>query len=80
MVYVMAIDIICSGCFKRFQVSEQFAGRSGPCPGCATIIDIPKLEELIVIEEPDDKPGSPGAHTKLKGIVRRAGFFQRFEI
>jgi len=80
MVYVMAIDIICSGCFKRFQVSDQFAGRSGPCPGCETIIAIPKLEDQIVIEEPEDKPGSPGPHTKIRGIVRRAGFFRRFEV
>jgi hypothetical protein len=80
MVYVMAIDIICSGCFKRFQVSDQFAGRSGPCPGCETIIAIPKLEDQIVIGEPDDKPGSPGSRTNVKGIVRRVGFFQRFEV
>jgi len=80
MVYVMAIDVICSGCLKRFQVSDQFAGRSGPCPGCKTIIAIPTLEDQVIIEEPEHKPGSPGAHTKIDGISRRAGFFQRFEI
>mgnify|MGYP001212443752 CR=1 FL=1 len=80
MVYVMAIDVICSGCLKRFQVSDQFAGRSGPCPGCKTIITIPTLEDQVIIEEPEHKPGSPGAHTKIDGITRRAGFFQRFEI
>ncbi|MBT4694256.1 MAG: hypothetical protein HOB73_13015 [Planctomycetaceae bacterium] len=76
----MAIDVICSGCFKRFQVSDQFAGRSGPCPGCKTVITIPALEDQVVIEEPVHKPGAPGAHTKIGGISRRAGVFQRFEI
>lgn len=76
----MAIDVICSGCLKSFQVGDQFAGRSGPCPGCKTIIAIPLLEDQLVIEEPDNKPGSPGAHTKIGGISRRAGVFQRFEV
>lgn len=76
----MAIDVICSGCLKQFQVSDQFAGRSGPCPKCKTIISIPKLEDQLVIEEPTHRPGSPGAHTKINGIRRRRGFFQRFEI
>jgi len=80
MVYVMAIDVICSGCLKRFQVSDQFAGRSGPCPGCKTVITIPTLEDQLVIEESEHKPGSPGAHTKIDGIARRVGFFQRFEV
>tara|TARA_B110000263_G_scaffold130429_1_gene113399 strand:+ start:2730 stop:3425 length:696 start_codon:yes stop_codon:yes gene_type:complete len=76
----MAIDVICSGCLKQFQVSDQYAGRSGPCPGCKTIISIPKLEDQLVIEEPKYKPGSSGAHTKIDGIRRRAGFFQRLEV
>jgi len=76
----MTIDVICTGCLKRFQVSDQFAGRSGPCPGCKTVISIPTLEDQVVIEEPVHKPGAPGAHTKIDGISRRAGFFQRFEI
>ncbi|HIA61564.1 MAG TPA: hypothetical protein EYM79_10765 [Planctomycetes bacterium] len=80
MVYVMAIDVICSGCFKRFQVSDEFAGRSGPCPGCKTIIAIPAPEDQLVIEEPEHKPSSPGAHTKIDGIARRVGFFKRFEV
>ena len=76
----MAIDVICSGCFKRFQVSDQFAGRSGPCPGCKTIISIPTLDDQVIIEEPDYKPGTAGAHTKIDGISRRVGVFQRLEI
>ncbi len=38
----MAINVICPGCMKRFQVSDRFAGQKGPCPSCNTIINIPK--------------------------------------
>ncbi len=43
----MPIPIICPGCHSRFQVSEKFAGKQGPCPKCKTIIDIPKAEVKI---------------------------------
>ena len=76
----MAIDVICPGCFKRFQVSDQFAGRSGPCPGCKTVITIPALGDQVVIVEPEPQSVATGAQAKLDGIARRAGFFQRFEI
>ena len=76
----MTIDVICSGCLKSFQVGDQFAGRSGPCPGCKTVISIPALEDQLIIEEPEYKPGSPAGHTKIDGITRRAGVFQRFEV
>jgi len=49
----MAIFVVCPGCRTRFTVSDQFAGRSGPCPKCKTIIQIPKLNEQVVIEEPE---------------------------
>lgn len=38
----MAINVVCPGCLKRFQVSDRFAGMKGPCPNCNTMIDIPK--------------------------------------
>ena len=38
----MPLHVICSGCLKRFQVGDRFAGMRGPCPSCGTIIDIPK--------------------------------------
>jgi len=48
----MAIDVTCPGCFKRFQVSDRYAGMKGPCPSCNTIIDIPK--DKLKIAEPDE--------------------------
>jgi len=48
----MPISVVCPGCFKRFQVSEKFAGKRGPCPSCKTIIDIPK--EQLVVHAPEE--------------------------
>ena len=48
----MPISVVCSGCFKRFQVSEKFAGKKGPCPNCKTIIDIPA--EQVKVHAPDE--------------------------
>jgi hypothetical protein len=44
----MAILVVCNGCHARFQVSEQYAGKSGPCPKCKKVIQIPKLSETEV--------------------------------
>lgn len=49
----MAIFVVCPGCRTRFTVSDKFAGKSGPCPKCKTTIKIPKLDEQVVIHEPD---------------------------
>ncbi|MDR1382504.1 MAG: hypothetical protein LBJ67_01455 [Planctomycetaceae bacterium] len=48
----MAIDVTCPGCFKRFQVSDRYAGHKGHCPSCNTIITIPK--EQVKIHAPDE--------------------------
>jgi hypothetical protein len=37
----MPIPVVCPGCKIRFNVSEKFAGKKGPCPKCKTIIAIP---------------------------------------
>ncbi|MEN6495952.1 MAG: hypothetical protein ABFD16_16850 [Thermoguttaceae bacterium] len=49
----MSILVVCPGCHKRFSVSDQFAGRTGPCPQCKTVITIPKKEEQVVIHAPE---------------------------
>ncbi|MGL4594000.1 MAG: hypothetical protein ACRCUY_04635 [Thermoguttaceae bacterium] len=43
----MAIHVICPGCMKRFQVSDRFAGQTGPCPNCNSVITIPKASVTI---------------------------------
>ena len=53
----MAIPVICPGCKRSFRVGDQFAGKTGPCPKCKTLINIPKPgaggEELVKIHGPD---------------------------
>jgi hypothetical protein len=46
----MAILVVCPGCRKRFNVSEKFAGKTGPCPNCKTNIRIPTTAEEVKIE------------------------------
>lgn len=48
----MSITVTCPGCHKKFVVSEKFAGKSGPCKYCKTVIHIPKdvpAPEKVVI-------------------------------
>lgn len=63
----MAIDVTCPGCFKRFQVSDRYAGMKGPCPACNTIINIPK--ETVKIQEPDEFQ-SGGKTIKGRAILK----------
>ncbi|HBT76776.1 MAG TPA: hypothetical protein DEB39_07585 [Planctomycetaceae bacterium] len=63
----MAINVVCPGCLKRFQVSERFAGLKGPCPNCNTIIDIPK--EQVKVHAPEDEAAA-GKAVKGGATVR----------
>jgi hypothetical protein len=72
----MSILVICPGCKKQFQVSEKFAGKSGPCPQCKAIIKVPKQEEQVVVHTPEQfGSGGRGASGKLalKPIARLEG-------
>lgn len=62
----MPLHVICSGCLKRFQVGERFAGKQGPCPNCGTIIDIP--EETVKIHTTDNAKGE--GENKQKALLR----------
>src|SRR5687768_1747215 len=50
----MAIDVTCPSCKTRFQVSEKFAGKQGPCPKCKGIIKVPAKSEQVVIHSPEE--------------------------
>ena len=43
----------CSSCGKRFKVSIEFAGRSGPCPVCGAAIQIPSGPQTETDIKPD---------------------------
>jgi hypothetical protein len=57
----MAISVVCSGCKSRFSVSDQFAGRTGPCPKCKKPITIPKKSAAAVTIHEPEAPASKGA-------------------
>jgi len=75
----MAIQVTCPGCFAKFTVSDKFAGQKGPCKKCKTIIEIPKLEDQVIIHAPDHHEagavGVSGRHV-LKTYRRRDTKFQ----
>lgn len=50
----MAIQVLCGSCKSTFSVSDQFAGRTGPCPKCKAPITIPAAPvKGVVIHEPE---------------------------
>jgi hypothetical protein len=58
----MAIQVTCPGCFTKFTVADKFAGQKGPCKKCKAIIEIPKLEDQVVIHAPvHSEAGAVGA-------------------
>jgi hypothetical protein len=68
----MAIQVTCPSCFKRFTVSDKFAGKSGPCPNCKKTIKIPDKSEQVVIHAPEDTgPKDSKGRSVLKPIRRR---------
>ena len=50
----MPIQVTCPNCLKRFQVSDKFAGKTGPCPSCKKQIKVPDASEEVIIHAPDD--------------------------
>ncbi len=68
----MPIPVTCRHCLKRFQVSDKFAGQTGPCPNCKKPIEIPALDEQVVIHAPvDDAPKDSKGQSVLKPITRK---------
>jgi hypothetical protein len=50
----MPIPVVCPGCKSQFSVSDQFAGRTGPCPKCKQPITIPAtVVKAVTIHEPE---------------------------
>ena len=75
----MAIQITCSGCYTRFEVSDKFAGKKGPCPKCKAIIQVPNKKQEVVIHEPEhSEEGARGTTGELilKPIEREEAKFQ----
>lgn len=68
----MSIQVTCPSCLKRFQVSDKFAGKKGPCPACKKPIQVPTKEEAVVIHAPDDgAPKDSKGQSVLKPITMK---------
>ena len=60
----MAIQVLCGSCKSTFSVSDQFAGRTGPCPKCKASIKIPEAPvKGVVVHEPE----APSASSTASG-------------
>ena len=60
----MAILVVCPTCKSRFQVSEKFAGKQGPCPKCKAVITIPRVEDEVKIHAPEEYAGGGSVAAK----------------
>ncbi len=68
----MPIQVTCPKCLKRFQVSDKFAGKKGPCPSCKNQITVPEKNEEVTIHAPDDgAPKDRSGQSVLKPIKRK---------
>lgn len=68
----MSIQVTCPGCLTRFQVSEKFAGKKGPCPKCKKEITIPDKSSEVKIHAPEDAgPKDSQGRSALKPIERK---------
>lgn len=67
----MAIPVTCPSCFKRFSVSDKFAGKTGPCPACQKPIKIPEKSEEVVIHAPDTATPKDSTGKSILSPVRR---------
>ena len=65
----MPISVVCSGCKARFDVSEKFAGKQGPCPKCKVVIQIPELIPEVKVHAPEDF-ASGGKDRKGRAITK----------
>lgn len=67
----MPIDVLCPGCKTRFQVSDKFAGKKGPCPKCKAVIQVPDKGPEIVVHAPEASgPKDSKGQAVLKPLKR----------
>ena len=70
-ILLMPINVVCTGCMKRFQVADAHAGKTGPCPSCQKPINIPRPEDEVVIQEPENfGPTGTSGRQVLKPVAR----------
>lgn len=67
----MSIQVTCPGCLKRFNVSDKFAGKTGPCPSCQKPIKIPEKTDEVVIHAPEDTGPKDSSGKSILNPIRR---------
>ena len=68
----MAIRVTCIKCHTRFDVSDKFAGKEGPCPKCKATIKVPALDEQVVVHAPETMgPKDSSGKAVLEPIARK---------
>ncbi len=66
----MPISVVCPGCKARFNVSEKFAGKKGPCPKCKTVVTVPAAPvEEVKIHVPEEY-ASGGKDSKGRAVSK----------
>ena len=65
-----SIRVTCAKCHTRFDVSEKFAGKKGPCPKCKETIQIPTVDEVVVHAPEHSGPTDSKGEAVLKPISR----------
>jgi len=59
----MSIIVTCEGCRKSFKVSDKFAGKSGPCPKCKRVIQVPAAGQEVTVHAPEQFAGGGRTRT-----------------
>jgi len=67
----MSIRVTCTHCHTRFNVSEKFAGKEGPCPKCKKTIRVPAASEEVKVHEREVGPKDSKGRAILKPITRQ---------
>ena len=67
--FLMPINVVCTGCRKRFQVADAHAGKTGPCPSCQKPIKIPRPEDEVVIQEPENFGPCPNRYQGYRKLL-----------
>lgn len=68
----MSIRVTCPSCHTRFEVSDKFAGKTGPCPKCKHTIKIPSLDEQVQVHAPESfGPKDSRGQSVLKPVERQ---------
>ncbi|HEY2250292.1 MAG TPA: hypothetical protein VGH74_04490, partial [Planctomycetaceae bacterium] len=66
----MPISVVCPGCKARFNVSDKFAGKKGPCPKCKTVLTVPLAPvEEVKIHVPEEY-ASGGKDSKGRSVSK----------